>query len=242
MSGLDEWIARCSDGTTLVIVVAVAALLGLRHATDPDHLAAVTALIASGDDNSGRAARRLGFVWGLGHATTLFAFGLPIVFYSAYLPEPIQRGAETAVGFMIVVLAVWLLVRWQRGSFHRHDHLHVHEHGDGGHGHGHRPGRRTPLGAYAIGLVHGMGGSAGVGLLLLAQIESRVVAVAALAVLALFTALSMAIVSACWGLALGRPSIEHKLDRIITPALGVASLVFGVWYALGALTLVPYMV
>ena len=91
MSALDEWIARGSDGTTLLIVVAVAALLGLRHATDPDHLAAVTALIASGDDNSGRAARRLGFVWGLGHATTLFAFGLPIVFYSAYLPEPIQR-------------------------------------------------------------------------------------------------------------------------------------------------------
>jgi hypothetical protein len=120
--------------------------------------------------------------------------------------------------------------------------MHVHEHGNGGHGHGHPPGRRTPLGAYAIGLVHGMGGSAGVGLLLLAQIESRVVAVVALAVLALFTALSMAIVSAGWGLALGRPSVEHSLDRIITPALGLASLVFGVWYALGALTLVPYMV
>jgi high-affinity nickel permease len=79
MSGLDEWIAGISDGTTL-LVVAVAAVLGLRHAADPDHLAAVTALIATGDERSGRAARRLGFIWGLGHATTLFAFGLPIVF------------------------------------------------------------------------------------------------------------------------------------------------------------------
>ena len=52
----------------------------------------------------------------------------------------------------------------------------------------------------------------------------------------------MAIVSAGWGLALGRPSVERSLDRIITPTLGLASLVFGVWYALGALTLVPYMV
>ena len=240
MFGLDELIARSSDGTTLLIVVAVAAALGLRHATDPDHLAAVTALIASGDDRSGRAARRLGFVWGLGHATTLFAFGLPIVFFSAYLPEPIQQGAETAVGVMIVALAVWLLLRWRRGTFHPHAHTHVHQHRDGGHGHGHPPGRRTPLGAYAIGLVHGMGGSAGVGVLLLAEIESRVVAVAALAVLALFTAVSMAIVSAGWGLALGRPSVRRSLDRV-TPALGLASLAFGVWYALGALTLVPYV-
>ena len=224
MFGLDEWIARSSDGTTLAIVVAVAALLGLRHATDPDHLAAVTALIATGDDRSGRAARRLGFVWGLGHATTLFAFGLPIVFFSAYLPEPIQQGAETAVGVMIVALAVRLLLRWRRGTLHPHAHKHV----------------RTPLGAYAVGLVHGMGGSAGVGLLLLAQIQSRVVAVTSLAVLALFTAVSMSIVSAGWGLALGRPSVRRSLDRV-TPALGLATLAFGVWYALGALTLVPYV-
>ena len=241
MFGLDELIARSSDGTTLLIVVAVAGALGVRHATDPDHLAAVTALIAAGDDRSGRAARRLGFVWGLGHATTLFAFGLPIVFFSAYLPKPIQQGAETAVGVVIVALAVWLLLRWRRGTFHTHAHTHVHQHRDGGHGHGHPPGRRTPLGAYAIGLVHGMGGSAGVGVLLLAEIESRVVAVAALAVLALFTAVSMAIVSAVWGRALGRPSVRRSLDRV-TPALGLASLAFGVWYALGALTLVPYVV
>jgi len=54
MLPLDQWIARSSDGTTLLIVVAVAAALGLRHATDPDHLAAVTALIATGDDHSAR--------------------------------------------------------------------------------------------------------------------------------------------------------------------------------------------
>jgi ABC-type nickel/cobalt efflux system permease component RcnA len=240
MFGLDDWIARSSDGTTLLIVVAVAAVLGLRHATDPDHLAAVTALIATGDDRSGRVAGRLGFVWGLGHATTLFAFGLPIVFFSAYLSKPIQQGAETAVGVMIVALAVSLLLRRPRRTLHHHAHTHVHEHGHGRHGHAHPPGRRTPLGAYAIGLVHGMGGSAGVGLLLLAQIQSRVVAVAALAVLALFTAVSMSIVSAGWGFALGRPSVKRSLDRV-TPALGLASLAFGVWYALGALTLVPYV-
>jgi hypothetical protein len=141
---------------------------------------------------------------------------------------------------MIVALAAWLLLRWRRGTFHGHAHTHVHEHRDTSHGHGHPPNGRTPLGAYAVGLVHGMGGSAGVGLLLLANIESRIIAVTALAVLALFTAVSMAIVSAAWGLALGHPSVQRSLHRA-TPAFGLASLAFGIWYALGALTVVPYV-
>jgi len=74
MFGLDNWIAHFSDGATLLIVIGIAVVLGLRHATDPDHLAAVTTLIASGKERTKRAAARLGFAWGLGHATTLFAF------------------------------------------------------------------------------------------------------------------------------------------------------------------------
>jgi hypothetical protein len=57
MTGLDDWIAQSSDGKTLLVVVVVAAALGLRHATYPDHLAAVTTLIATGDPRSGRTAR-----------------------------------------------------------------------------------------------------------------------------------------------------------------------------------------
>src|SRR5436309_9935846 len=113
MFGLDHALAGFSDGTTLLLVVGVALLLGLRHATDPDHLAAVTTLAAT----DGRAAARLGLAWGAGHGSSLFAFGLPIVLYRAYLPEAAQQGAETAVGVMIVGLAVSLLVRWRRGAF-----------------------------------------------------------------------------------------------------------------------------
>src|SRR5437867_7655241 len=138
MFGLDEYIAHASDGTTLLLVVAIAILLGLRHATDPDHLAAVTTLIASDERRSTQRARRLGFVWGLGHATTLFGFGLPIVLFGAYLPERAQQAAETSVGLVIIGLAVWLLVRWRRGAFHLHDHTHLYAHGDDrGHSHGH---------------------------------------------------------------------------------------------------------
>jgi ABC-type nickel/cobalt efflux system permease component RcnA len=250
MLGLDDWIAHFSDGATLLVVVGVAVLLGLRHATDPDHLAAVTTLIASGTERTKRAAARLGLAWGLGHATTLFAFGLPIVLFKAYLPERVQQGAETAIGFVIVALAVWLLVRWRRGLFDvhvhvhahgtgRHVHVHDHAHGRADHAHAHDVRARSPLQAYGIGLVHGMGGSAGVGILLLAAIHDHVVAVLALGLFAAFTAVSMALLSTGFGLTLSSEPVRRSFNRL-APALGAASLLFGIWYALGALELAPY--
>ena len=248
MFGLDGWLAGFSDSATLLLVAGVAILLGLRHASDPDHLAAVAALIASGKERTKRAAAALGLSWGLGHATSLFVFGLPIVLFKAYLPESVQRGAETAIGLVIVALAVWLLVRWQRGVFHAH----VHEHSERGphlHVHGHSQRRmhphtarvraRSPLQAFGIGLIHGLGGSAGVGVLLLATIHSRTVAVGALALFAFFTAVSMALLSTGLGLTLSRPRV-HRSFNTIAPALGLASLAFGIWYALGALEVAPY--
>lgn len=248
MFGLDETIAHRSDGTTLLLVLAVAALLGLRHATDPDHVAAVTTLIAGGKERGARRARTLGLAWGLGHATTLFLFGLPVVLYERYLPAPIQQGAETAIGVLIVTLAVWLLVRWHRGAFH----VHVHDHGDVRHVHAHahagtpvhaghphtKP--RSPWQAYGIGLLHGVGGSAGVGVLIIAAVKSKVVAVAALGILAGGTAVSMMLLTAGFGVALSTAPARRTWDRL-APTLGVLSLAFGLWYAAGALGLAPYV-
>ena len=165
MFGLDDWIAGLSEGGSVLVVVLVATLLGLRHATDPDHLAAVTALVASGRERAARSAARLGAWWGLGHAVTLLVFGLPILLAERYLPERAQQGAETAVAALIVFLAVRLLLRWRHGAFVTVPRRWM--------GDGHRHGVRTPLGAFGIGLVHGMGGSAGVGVLLLAAIPDQ---------------------------------------------------------------------
>jgi len=224
MFGIDGALAGLSDGTTLLLVFAAAMLLGLRHASDPDHLAAVTTLVAGGRDGSGRRAARLGFTWGAGHATSLFAFGLPIVLWRAYLPEPVQSGAETLVGVLIMSLGAWLLVRWRRGAFAP--------------AHGHARAR-TPVQAYAIGVVHGMGGSAGIGLLLLGSIRSHGLAVAALALFALCTALSMAILSTGLGLTLSREPARRSF-QVLAPTLGLLSLAFGAWYALGAQGVLPY--
>jgi hypothetical protein len=233
MFGLDDRIAALSDGGSVAVVLVVAALLGLRHATDPDHVAAVTTLVASSRERATRRAARLGAFWGLGHALTLLVFGLPILLFERYLPEPLQRSAETAVAALIVFLAVRLLIRWRSGYFHTHAHPHAREE------HDHRHQVRSPLGAFGIGLVHGLGGSAGVGVLLLAAIPSRTLAVLSLVVLAAFTAVSMTIVTTGFGRALVSVTAQRGV-AVIAPGLGLASLAFGVWYAVAAWSLAPY--
>ena len=201
-------------------------LLGLRHATDPDHLAAVTTLVASGQERAARRARELGLAWGLGHAVTLFAFGLPILLLDSVLPLRVQQAAETAIGFVIVYLGLRLLVRWRRGELRFHAHPRAH-------------GARTRRSAFAIGLVHGMGGSAGVGVLLLASVRSTGLAVISLVLLAVFTVVSMSVLSRGFGsmLVLGP---ARAAFGAVAPALGGASLAFGVWYATAAWSLAPY--
>jgi high-affinity nickel permease len=250
MLGLDDRIAALGSGEALLVVIAVAMLLGLRHATDPDHLTAVSTLIATGEERGGRQAGGLGLAWGLGHATTLTLFGLPIVLFDGYLPDAVQRLAEAGVGVLIVALALRLLLRWRRGHFHAHlhehpgrahRHLHTHvpppddAHDSHDHRHTLRLGR-SPAQAYGIGLLHGVGGSAGVGVLLLAAIPSHVEALAALVVFAACTAASMALASTAFGLALSRGPVLRRFVAV-APALGTLSLAFGVWYALQA---VPY--
>lgn len=247
MFGLDDRIASLSNGAAMLVVIGVAILLGLRHASDPDHVAAVSTLVASGKERGARLAGVLGLSWGLGHATSLFVFGLPIVLFRAYLPGAALTVAETLIGLLIAGLAVWLLIRWRRGVFHAHlhehdddRHVHGHTHASG-RGHPHEVGIRTrsPLTAYGIGVVHGMGGSAGVGVLLLASIPSHGLAVAALAAFAFFTAVSMGLVSMGLGRTLSIRVVRRSFARL-APALGVASFAFGIWYALGALSLAPY--
>jgi high-affinity nickel permease len=248
MFGLDESIAGLNGGSVFLVIIGVAVLLGLRHALDPDHLMAVSTLVASRGAGGGRRAARLGGAWGLGHATTLSVLGLPIVLFNDYLPERIQQLAEVAIGLVIALLAVGLLLRWRRGAFHAHahshgdlEHRHLHSHaGPSVHDHGYTMSLgRTPLASYGIGLVHGVGGSAGVGILLLASIPNHVEGVIALIVFALFTAVSMMFVSTAFGYTIARGSVVRRFDAL-APAIGLLSLGFGVWYALGALEAVPY--
>lgn len=252
MFGADEQIAHFGAGGSLLAIVTVAVLLGLRHATDPDHLAAVATLIAGDDVEGSRRAGRLGLSWGAGHATTLALLGVPIVLFDDYLPESVQVAAEALVGVMIMGLALRLLLRWRDERFHththehagvRHVHLHVHPrrpaHPEAGHVL-HPRAVRTIRSSYAIGLVHGVGGSAGIGLLLLAAVPDDATGLIALVLFATFTAVSMYTVSSLFGRVLAGQRIHSRL-RVATPAMGAVNLAFGAWYALGALGVVPYL-
>jgi len=231
MFGLDDWVAGMSEGASVTVVILVAVLLGLRHAADPDHLAAMTTLVASGREHAARSAAQLGAWWGVGHAVTLVAFGIPILLAERYLPERAQQGAETAVAALIVFLALRLIVRWRHGYFDLHAHPHPERE--------HRHAVRTPAGALGVGLVHGMGGSAGVGLLLLAAIPSETIAVVSLLLLALFTAVSMTVVTVGFGLTLTARPVAAA-SNVLVPAFGALSLGFGFWYAAAAWSLAPY--
>jgi len=231
---------------SLGLVLLVSALLGLRHASDPDHLAAVTTLIASEKDHDKvRKAGLMGLVWGAGHGTTLVLIGLPLVLFNRYLPEVVQRAAETLIGAIIILLAVRLLLRWRRGLFHAHDHdhdgdkhRHVHSHArDEAHEHEHAG--RTPLGAYGVGLIHGIGGSGGLTLLLLSTISDKAQATGALLLFAAGTAVSMALLSTAFGLAIAGGPVGRNFERV-APVLGVLGVAFGAWYALGALGVIVY--
>ena len=231
MFGLDDWIAGMSEGASVGVVLFLAVLLGLRHATDPDHIAAMTTLVASGRERAARSAARLGAWWGLGHAITLVVFGIPILLAERFLPERVQQGAETAVAALIVFLGLRLLVRWRHGYFDLHSHPHPERE--------HRHPVRTPLGAFGVGLVHGMGGSAGVGVLLLAAIPSETIAVASLLLLALFTAVSMTVVTVGFGLTLSARPVAAASTALV-PVLGAASLALGLWYAAAAWSVASY--
>ncbi len=249
MAALDGWLEGLMHGpASLGLVLLVSALLGLRHASDPDHLAAVTTLIASEKDHDKvrkASLMSLGLVWGAGHGTTLVLIGLPLVLFNRYLPEFVQRAAETLIGAIIILLAVRLLLRWRRGLFHAHAHAHdgdkhrhVHSHArDEAHEHEHAG--RTPLGAYGVGLVHGIGGSGGLTLLLLSTISDKAQAAGALLLFAAGTAVSMALLSTAFGLAIAGGPVGKNFERV-APVLGVLGVAFGAWYALGALGVIVY--
>ncbi len=252
MHGLDAWIAELGGGS-VILGLAAALLLGIRHASDPDHVTALSTLVFSDREDARRKAGRLGIAWGFGHGLTLFLFGLPVVFFGQWLPDVVARGAEFAIGALIVALAVRLLLRWKRGYLHvhehehpdegglRHAHPHMHEHwaarAHDAERHGHEHPRealgRSPREAFGIGLVHGIGGSAGAGVLLVAAASTPTVGTLALVVFAAGTALSMGLVSALVGHGLGTGTIGRWMEPVI-PVIGVASALFGIWYAAGA--------
>ena len=232
LESADHWLTGLFSGAPLIVALGIALLLGLRHASDPDHLVAVTSLVAS-EDGDTRVAARLGAWWGLGHATTLLLVGIPLIAFKSEMPAWLESGAEKAIGAVILLLAARVLWKWLRGDYragrHRHEdsaHRHL-QHGR----HDQHPTARTPTQAFGIGLLHGLAGSGAVAVLLLAGLPGRLEAAAALAVFAPATLVSMAAFTAAFAWILTRPAIEPVYRGVLIPLVGAFGLIFGLWYA-----------
>jgi hypothetical protein len=233
---LDTWLTGLFDGAPLLVALGIAFVLGLRHASDPDHLVAVTSLVAA-EDGDTRAATRLGAWWGGGHATILLVVGLPLIFFKAELPGWLASGAEKAVGFMILALAGRVIYKWARGDYRASPHAHEGGHGRRRHlrrggGEGHRHVQvRSPQQAFSIGVLHGLAGTGAVVLLLIAALPSQLEASLALAVFAPMSIVSMALCTTAFAWVLTRPLIEPVYRTVLIPGLGLFGLMFGFWYA-----------
>jgi hypothetical protein len=208
--GLDEKIASLASAEPLA-ALAIALLLGLRHPLDPDHLAAVGAMARH---TRGRSAL-IGLAWGAGHAGTVLALGVPIVLWTAVLPEGAQRSVEALVGLVVFALGLRLMIRHGRAEAHPHPH---------------QPPRSLRE-ACAVGVVHGAGGSAGVGLLIIAAIPDQGIALAGLAVFAASTALAMSVVAA---------GLSRALSALPARPVGAFVCAFGLWYLAAAAVGAPY--
>jgi ABC-type nickel/cobalt efflux system permease component RcnA len=230
---LDSLITGLFDGAPLLVALAIAFLLGLRHASDPDHLVAVTSLVAA-EDGDTRKAARLGAWWGIGHAGALVVIGIPLIAFKAELPAWLESGAEKAIGALILVLATRVIYKWARGDYRATAHAHDDGHRSRRHlskGDGHRHVKvRTPAQALSIGLLHGLAGTGAVVLLLIAALPSRLEAGLALAVFAPMSIASMAALTAAFAWVLTRPIIEPVYRSILIPALGLFGVMFGAWY------------
>lgn len=151
--------------------------LGLRHALEADHVAAVASL--SNSKQSLSASIKQGAAWGIGHTITLFIFGSIVIFMDTVIPDSLARKLELAVGVMLILLGADVLRRMIRSKVHFHSHLHAdgnthfHAHSHAGQqlsqhqnlNHKHQHSKAFPLRALLIGLMHGMAGSAAVILL-----------------------------------------------------------------------------
>src|SRR5919106_2466958 len=121
---LDAWLMGVLDGAPLLAALGVALALGLRHAADPDHLVAVTSLVAA-ERGDARAAVRLGAFWGLGHAAMLLLIGVPLIAFKSELPAWLESGAESAIGIVLILLAARVIWKWVRGDFRAGRHSHA---------------------------------------------------------------------------------------------------------------------
>lgn len=224
--------------------MGVGLALGLKHATEVDHIVAVSTIVS--EHRSLLRSMFVGALWGLGHTASLIAVGVVALTFRLAIPEWVTGWLEFGVAIMIIGLGASALVRALRRR--RNFHLHRHQH-DGVshiHIHFHEPetGHVEPVAAHShavslvgikpflVGAMHGLAGSVALTLIVLAQTQSSLGGLVYLGVFGVGSLFGMVIMSGLVGLPFILTSqalsgIHYSLQTVA----GVLSIVFGLWYA-----------
>jgi hypothetical protein len=216
---------------TLLAILALGFALGLRHATDADHVVAVTTLVSR--ERSPRAAIALGALWGLGHSLTLLVVGGAIVVFGLVVPPRLGLSMEFSVAVMLIILGTLNLTgagdRLRQGTSHAHAHSSAEPSTWTTTAFGVlRRGSRSVL----IGVVHGLAGSAAVALLVLTTLDQASWALAYLGVFGFGTVAGMMLITATMALPI-KLAMERfsNAERVMARATGALSLAFGIFLA-----------
>ena len=228
----------------LVAAIVLGFLLGLKHATDADHVVAVAAIV--NDSKNIRRGLWIGASWGLGHTTPLLVIGVLILIFKEVLLEQyeqVEHIFEFGVGIMLVFLGLQVYWNLRKSQLHAHEHdhddgRHVHIHGthdaeedsheksDHGFLHFGKPVFRAK--SFVIGMIHGLAGSAAVMLALLPTISSFWIGVSYLILFGVGTVLSMALITLVLGIPFALSGSSTKLYNSVTGVAGALSIIFGV--------------
>jgi high-affinity nickel-transport protein len=245
--------------TSALALMVLGFFLGMRHATDPDHVIAVTTIVARERTRFGATA--IGAAWGLGHTLTILLVGGGMILFGWVIPPRIGLSMEFSVGVMLIILGLMNLSGVMRrigegkavpkpGHTHAHSHgdyVHTHAHTHTPEAHTHKP-ERTPLSwldrhfgnlsAYqlarplVVGIVHGLAGSAAVALLVLTTIRNPAWAIWYLLVFGFGTIAGMMVMTSVIAVPFARASHHSaRLSGQLRIASGVLSLAFGLFVA-----------
>ena len=224
-------------------------LLGMRHAVEADHIAAVASLTSK--TTSARQGIRQGMAWGLGHTLTLFLFGSLVLFVVNIIPDKIVSGLEIAVGIMLIILGIDVLRRLykERVHFHAHTHdeandnekQHFHAHSHKGesktahnpaahkHKHKHKHKQGFPIRALLVGLMHGMAGSAALIILTLQTMTSPWLGLAYIAIFGIGSTAGMGLFSLVIVVPLRAARHMTWLYNGLQASVGMATIALGVF-------------
>ncbi len=221
----------------MISLFVVGLLLGMRHALEADHVAAVAALASS--QNSFKQAIKQGLAWGLGHTITLFIIGSIVIWMDSIIPQSLAHTLEFLVGVMLVILGADVLRRVirQKIHFHLHNHLsktHFHAHSHANQithtetNHQHQHENKFPLRFLLVGLMHGMAGSAALILLTLENINSPWQGMLYILLFGLGSMLGMGLLSLAIALPL-RSSAKGLtwLNNSLQTAIGLFTIIIG---------------